>query len=162
MRPFTNILAIMSLGCGLLAAPAIAAKASSPGAKVKAGQGCPSLAPVDQWAHRTVKGSIVATQVFCGDFTNDGRPDAIAFVEYNPPGGLGIFDKIALFRGLNGKLNYLRPVKKVIGQPKDASFGSGRIVMDMLTLTDTDPACCPTGRSRVAVNVATGTGKPLK
>ncbi|MDE2303446.1 MAG: hypothetical protein KGK11_12900 [Sphingomonadales bacterium] len=160
-----NAVAILVSGSTLSITEATAANVQMLAPKVKAGQNCPNLAPVNQWAHRVVRnddGELLNTQVFCGDFNADGRADAVAFVHYNPKGANGIFAEIALFHNLDGRLQYLRPVKSLFGDPQDASFSAGRVVLDMLILKDTDAACCPSGRSHVAVDVATGTSKPLR
>ena len=104
---------------------------------------------------------MLSTRVFCGDFDGDGRADAIAFVFYNPAGGNGVFDKVVLFRNVAGVLRYVRSVPNIIGDPQAASFRRGGVELDMLTLKDSDAACCPTGRSRVFVDVAAGTHRTM-
>jgi len=124
-------------------------------ARVAASAGCPELGPIDAWAHRNLKEHIDNT-VFCGDFDSDGRADAIAFVNH-ALGGNNQGHDVVLFRNVGGTLRFLRRVFPIAGEPNAAAFSPGKVMLDMTTMLPEDPRCCPSGRTRVVVNVASGT-----
>jgi hypothetical protein len=160
MRAFLVGAALAISATPAAAQPAPASGFSKP---VKAGQGCPALAPINrwaaQWARHEEEVSLEDPSIFCGDFDGDGRADALAFINYNT-GGNSTNHIVTLFRNANGQLQHLRTVDDVIGEPASASFARGRVALDMITLRPSDPRCCPSGRTRIVVNVATEAHTP--
>ncbi|HEU0220906.1 MAG TPA: hypothetical protein VFR34_01660 [Paracoccaceae bacterium] len=86
---------------------------------------------------------------FTGDFTGDGRPDAIAFIYYPFEGGNSFGIEVSLFRNENGRLVHLRTVDDVFGtEPRNARIRKGRIEVTTTMPKPGDPRCCPTGQRR--------------
>lgn len=83
---------------------------------------------------------------FYGDFTGDGRDDALVFAYYDDrSGGNAINLDVMLFEGRPGGFAFLRKVEDVFGQdPRAAQFSRGRIRITLTTLGPNDPRCCPT------------------
>lgn len=153
VRPLLHlsIVAGLSIAIGMVIPGSVHARLAG----AEAGKSCPALGPVDAWAHRNVKDHIDNT-VFCGDFDSDGRADAIAFVNF-ALGGNNQGHEVVLFRNVSGTLRFLRRVRQIAGEPESAAFLPGRVILDMTTMLPDDPRCCPSGRMRVVVNVASGT-----
>lgn len=99
---------------------------------------------ISVWA-RDRKGESVNVQTFYGDFTGDGRDDALAWVLY-PSGGNSEFLDVALFRSEGGHMVYYRSIDNVFGgNPRDVVFDQGRITLTTTMPKQGDPRCCPTG-----------------
>lgn len=147
---------IRSLGALLLAtlmALAVPAHAQGP---VTEGQGCPSLAPVERWGKQANPADYMdSNSVFCGDFTGDGKPDAFAVVRF-AMGGNNYGQDAVLFENVGGTLRVLRAVPEFFGQPDRATFSTGKVILDMTVMRPNDPRCCPSGKERREVDVATG------
>ena len=72
-------------------------------------------------------------------------------------GGNNQGHRVVLFRNAGGTLRFLRRVKDLSGDPATAAFAPGKVILSMITMRAGDPRCCPSGRTRAVVNVATGT-----
>jgi hypothetical protein len=84
-------------------------------------------------------------QIFYGDFTGDGAPDALAWMTYND-GGLHNFGEGVLFRARGGRMVFWRVDETALGEaPRDVTFAPGRITLTTTVLQDGDARCCPTG-----------------
>lgn len=85
------------------------------------------------------------TQIFFGDFTGDGAPDALAWVLY-PTGGNSMALDAALFRNENGRMVYFRSAADVFGSnPRNVVFAPGRITLTTTMPRPGEPRCCPSG-----------------
>lgn len=129
------------------------ASTASAGVPVESGEGCPSTAPVEAMAKRLE--GYINSEVFCGDYDGDGRADAIAFMNFST-GGNGQNFEIAVFRNVGGTLRFVRKLEGIYGQVQLAEFAPGKIAVRMMTMRPNDARCCPSGRTRVTIDVATG------
>jgi len=146
-------------GMGSIAAPAQAQPAAA------AFPGCANIAPINAWARRNnYVAAANSGDVICGDFTGDGAPDAVAFLEADEEWSGNSMPPYAviLFRNVGGRLQHLRTVSTpdnmtIFGTGyEDARFEQGRIVLTHHTLTAQDSRCCPTGVTAFTINTATG------
>lgn len=145
-----SLAALLSL---MLMALAVPAHAQAP---VAEGQGCPSLAPIERWGKQANPTDYMdSNSVFCGDFTGDGKPDAFAVVRF-ALGGNNFGQDAVLFENVGGTLRFLRAVPEFYGQPDRATFSRGKVVLDMTVMRPNDPRCCPSGKEKREVDVATG------
>ncbi len=88
---------------------------------------------------------IEPVQIFYGDFTGDGAPDALAWGDFDT-GGSGGNHLIALFRNQGGRLTHWRNDETVFGQaPRNVSFTRGSITLTTTMPRPGDTHCCPTG-----------------
>lgn len=93
-------------------------------------------------------GEAIDIRVFPGDFTGDGRADAVAFIYY-PSGPNNFSLDVSLFEARDGRLAHRRRVQNVFGtEPRDVVIAPGRITVTTTTLAPGDPRCCPTGSTR--------------
>lgn len=84
-------------------------------------------------------------EIFYGDFTGDGAPDAFAWVLF-AMGGSGAGLDVPLFRNEDGRMIYMRSAGDVFGsEPRDVRFETGRITLTTTMPQPDDPHCCPTG-----------------
>jgi hypothetical protein len=118
----------------------------------------PSLAPraaavpaaVERYVAATY-GEAFETYVFEGDFTGDGRPDAITFA-YFPMGGNSFGIDVSLFEGTDGGLVHRRQVDDVFGtEPRRVRITPGRIEATLTTMRADDPRCCPSGETAYVI-----------
>ena len=97
------------------------------------------------WAFERHGGDTQIFQIFFGDFTGDGAPDALAWVLY-PTGGNSSALDAELFRNENGRMVYLRSAAEVFGsRPRDVAFAPGRITLTTTMPRPGEPRCCPSG-----------------
>lgn len=149
-------LLIRSLAAILLLSPMLVADRASAQPAVTEGQGCPSLAPIERWGKQGNPADYMdSNSVFCGDFTGDGKPDAFAVVRV-AMGANNFGQDAVLFQNVGGTLRFLRSVPEFFGQPDRATFSQGKVVLDMTIMRPGDPRCCPSGKERREVDVATG------
>jgi hypothetical protein len=91
-------------------------------------------------------------EIFYGDFTGDGAPDALAWVLYSGGGNSAMLD-VALFRNQGGRMTYLRSANDVFGgEPRNVVFANGRITLTSTMPRPGDPRCCPTGSQDWTIN----------
>lgn len=128
-------------------------KASSDQAQVAQHSDAASAMPIDTaqatilaWARERFGAEVYEPiEVFQGDFTGDGVPDALAWVLY-PSGGNSDFLQVVLFRGESGRLVHHRNVDDVFGsEPRNLVFTPGRITLTTTMPRPDDPRCCPSG-----------------
>jgi hypothetical protein len=102
-------------------------------------------AEIADYAAKTY-GDVFEDDVFRGDFTGDGRPDAIAFIYYPFQGGNGVGLDVSLFVNKDGKLVHRRKVEKIFGEgPANVVIKPGEIRVTLTTFNAGDPVCCPSG-----------------
>lgn len=90
---------------------------------------------------------------FYGDFDGDKQQDALAFIYYSGEGNSTSLS-VALFKGENGKLKFLRYVPEVYGQqPGDVKFSKGMITLRTTVPKKSDARCCPSGTKRFRIKV---------
>ena len=82
--------------------------------------------------------------VFFGDFTGDGAPDALAWVLYGSGGNSAMLD-VALFRNEGGRMVYYRSAEAYGDTPRNVVITNGRITLTSTMPRPGDPRCCPTG-----------------
>lgn len=100
---------------------------------------------IDAYAQAT-HGEVLEDDVFRGDFTGDGAPDAIAFIYYPFQGGNGVGLDVSLFVNKGGTLVHKRQVDKVFGEgPSNVVIEPGLIRVTLTTMNPGDPRCCPSG-----------------
>ncbi|NWG52096.1 MAG: hypothetical protein HXY28_00085, partial [Hydrogenophilaceae bacterium] len=104
------------------------------------------------WARAQYGEIFEPLNIFYGDFTGDGAPDAFAWVNY-PTGGNSAGLDVPLFRNQGGRMVYWRSEQEVFGeQPRNIAFAPGRITLTTSVLRDQDPRCCPTGARNWTIN----------
>lgn len=110
-------------------------------------------AVIAAWAQAHYGGGLRgAPEIFYGDFTGDGRVDALAWVTYND-GGVHNFSEGSLFRNENGVMVYWRTDNSASGAaPRDVVIARGRITLTTTVLQDGDARCCPTGEQRWVID----------
>lgn len=95
---------------------------------------------------------IEPVDIFYGDFSGDGAPDALAF-GYFQMGGSGAGLSVALFRNQAGRMTFARAVDDVYGmEPRDVAFSTGQITLTTTMPRPGDPHCCPTGSQNWTIN----------
>ncbi|GEP01428.1 hypothetical protein GCM10007887_22980 [Methylobacterium haplocladii] len=82
---------------------------------------------------------------FFGDFSGDGRDDALVVAYYASRGGGNSFEiAVMLFEAVGSGFRYLRDVPNVYGEsPRGATFQRGQIKVTLTTLGPNDARCCP-------------------
>ncbi len=83
-------------------------------------------------------------EIFFGDFTGDGAPDAMAWVLYSSGGSSAMLD-VALFRNEGGRMVYDRSAEAYGQSPRNVVILPGRITLTSTMPRPGDPHCCPTG-----------------
>ncbi|MBC7770282.1 MAG: hypothetical protein H7124_15990 [Phycisphaerales bacterium] len=145
----------MALSLGVLAAcspPTAGSDGASAGPAEAAAQtpgGAPAgaEAAIMSWARSQFGETNVfePVDIFYGDFTGDGAPDALAWVLYSGGGNSALLD-VALFRNQGGRMTYYRSAADVYGgEPRDVVFANGRITLTSTMPRPGDARCCPTG-----------------
>lgn len=91
--------------------------------------------------------SLLASNVFHGDFTGDGEEDAMAFFYYQDDGGGNSFSvDVALFVSDGGVFGPPVFVDGIFGSdPRNVVFGPNRIEVTTSVTRPGDARCCPTG-----------------
>ncbi len=88
---------------------------------------------------------IEPVEVFYGDFSGDGAPDALAWAYHNTDGNM-TGHVLALFRNEAGQMAFVRTQDEVDGsEPTNVAISAGRITLTTKVHTPSDPGCCPTG-----------------
>lgn len=117
---------------------AVATDGANPGTTAPAG----AEDEIRAWALERHGGQ---TQIFFGDFTGDGAPDALAWVLYSTGGNSSALDA-ALFRNERGRMVYFRSAADVFGsKPRNVVFAPGRITLTTTMPRPGEPRCCPSG-----------------
>lgn len=109
--------------------------------------------PKDIAAHfRKTRGEVLDIQVFRGDYSGDGKADALVFVSYPQPGGNAVGLEVSLFVARGGRLVHDGPVPDLFGtDPRDVVIVPGRIEVTTTVLLPDEPRCCPTGTQRFRI-----------
>jgi hypothetical protein len=95
---------------------------------------------------------IEPVSTFFGDYSGDGREDAL-LVAYYDMGGSGAGVGMALFRNRDGRMTHERDVEDVFGmEPRDVRFSPGRIMLTTTMPGPDDPHCCPTQPREWVIN----------
>lgn len=96
---------------------------------------------------------IEPVDVFYGDFSGDGAPDALAWGYHNTDGN-STGHVLALFRNEGGQMVFVRTEDSVQGsEPTNVAISAGRVTLTTKTHTPSDPGCCPTGSSDWVIEV---------
>lgn len=90
-------------------------------------------------------------EIFYGDFTGDGSPDALAWILYSGGGNSAMLD-VALFRNEGGRMTYFRSAEAYGDTPRNVNISVGRITLTSTMPRPGDPRCCPTGSQDWTIN----------
>jgi hypothetical protein len=101
---------------------------------------------ITAWYRQRLGGSLIEpVEVFYGDFSGDGAPDALAWGYHNTDGNM-TDHVLALFRNEGAQMVFVRTDEVVQGsEPTNVAFASGRVTLTTKVPLPTDPGCCPTG-----------------
>jgi hypothetical protein len=144
---------------GSVAAPPPAATPATPAAPAAPGAAVSPAAMAQLRAHiqRAVGPRWLSDNIFTGDFTGDGQPDAVVFI-YSTGQGNSFDLQVALFQGAGGGFRFLRNADDVFGtEPRQPAFRPGQFQVTTTMPRPGDARCCPTGERRWTVRVAGGT-----
>src|SRR5262245_5164770 len=130
-------------------APAVAAAA--PAAPVEAPAG--AATSITAWYRQRLGATLIEpVDIFYGDFTGDGAPDALAWGYFNTDGNM-TDHVLALFRNDAGAMTFVREDASVQGsEPRDVAFAPGRVTLTTKVALPSDPGCCPTGSQDWVIN----------
>lgn len=132
--------------------PGAAAATTQPAAAAAAPAGASEA--ITAWYRQRLGATLVEpVEVFYGDFSGDGAPDALAWA-YHSTEGNSMGHVLALFRNEGGRMVFVRTQDEVDGsEPRDVVFAPGRITLATKTHLPSDPGCCPTGSSDWTIEV---------
>jgi hypothetical protein len=101
---------------------------------------------ITAWYRQRVGEALIEpVDIFYGDFSGDGAPDALAWGYFNTDGN-STDHVLALFRGEGGAMTFVRTDETVQGsEPTNVAFTPGRITLTTKVALPSDPGCCPTG-----------------
>ena len=124
----------------------------APVARTAAEPAAPASAPaganesITAWYRQRLGATLIEpVEVFYGDFSGDGAPDAMAWGYHNTDGNM-TDHVLALFRNDAGQMRFVRTHDEVQGsEPTNVSISAGRITLTTKVALATDPGCCPTG-----------------
>ena len=126
---------------------AAAADASTATAQPAAAQAPPGASEaITAWYRQRLGATLIEpVEVFYGDFSGDGAPDALAWGYHNTDGNM-TGHVLALFRNEGGQMTFVRTQDEVDGsEPTNVSISAGHITLTTKVSLPTDPGCCPTG-----------------
>ena len=154
-----RIMFVAALALSACSPPQSAKTAESPAPAAPAAVQAPAAAPtgaseaITAWYRQRLGASLIEpVEVFYGDFSGDGAADALAWGYFNTDGNM-TDHVLALFRGDGGAMVFVRTEDIVQGsEPRDVSFGAGRITLTTKVPLPSDPGCCPTGSQEWTVD----------
>ena len=121
-----------------------AAPAAAPSSATAAPAGASEA--ITAWYRQRLGATLIEpVEVFYGDFSGDGAPDALAWGYFNTDGNM-TDHVLALFRGDGGTMTFVRTDETVQGsEPTNVAFAAGRVTLTTKVALPSDPGCCPTG-----------------
>jgi hypothetical protein len=133
-----------------LAAPPIVNAPARPASSAQAPAGADEA--INAWANKQYGDDLFGVEIFYGDFSGDGAPDALARVSYSS-GGNSSNAVWPLFRNDGGQMVLARIHEGVYGdEPRNVVFTRGRITLTTRMPRPEDPRCCPTGSQNWTIN----------
>ena len=94
-------------------------------------------------------------QMFEGDFSNDGIPDVVAIYQTTIPGAASGFNSniMLLQKMSDGSFKAVKDMHEVAAiDPRNVTFGLGKVTYTHTVLLPTDPHCCPTGKKQSTIS----------
>ena len=115
----------------------------------------PARAAIEQRLGPAKLRKILKAHTFYGDFTGDGKADAMAVV-YSEGEGNGFEIDALLFENAGGTFRFLKKAELFGSEPRNVRFQPGAVTLTTTMPRPGDPRCCPTGSKAWTIKVATG------
>jgi hypothetical protein len=146
-RPFDNVILAMAMVLGLFQV--------LPGAAIAQSLEGPARSAVLRALDSEERANLLpGSRITYGDFTGDGRPDAVAIVYFGFEGGNGFGLTTLLLENTPGGFAVISRPDGVAGQsPRNFRFARGRVTFITTTPRPGDPRCCPTGQREWTLDI---------